>query len=53
MEKAEWDPSHVSRAREKGAEGHLFPSLSQRKFLKMFWRASGFRRARKVFRIFT
>ena len=50
---SKWDPSHVSRAKEKGADGHLFLSLSQKGFLKTFWRALGSRRARKVFRIFT
>ena len=53
MEKTEWDPSHASRAREKGAEGHPFFSLYQKGFLKTFWRALGFRRARSVFRVFT
>ena len=40
------------RAREKGAEGHLFSSLYQKGYLKMSWRVSEFRRARRVFRVF-
>ena len=51
MEEAEWDLLDASRARQKGAEGHLFLSLSLKGFLKTFCRASGFRRVRKVFRI--
>ena len=41
MEKAKWDSSAASRAREKGTESHSFSSLSQKGFLKMFRRASG------------
>ena len=44
---------HASRAREKGAEGNLFLSLYQKGFLKMFWRASGSRRIRRICRVFT
>ena len=52
MEETEWNPSHASRAREKGAEGNRFLSLYQKRFLKMFWRALGSRRARRIFRLF-
>ena len=53
MEEAEWYPSDASRARQKGTESNSFSSLSQQGYLKAFWRASGSRRARKVFRVFT
>ena len=52
MEKAEWNSPDASRASEKGAEGDPFSSLYQKGFLKTSWRASEFRRARRVFRIF-
>ena len=51
MEAGQRDPSHASRAREKGTESHPFLSLSQKGFLKTFRRASGSRRTRKSFRV--
>ena len=53
MEKVEWDPSDVSRARQKGAEGHLFLSLYQKGFLKTPFRALGYRRARRTLSLST
>ena len=41
-------PSDVSRARQKGAEGHSIQALCQEGFLKMSFTASGSRRARKT-----
>ena len=34
MEETEWDPLHVSRAREKGAESDSFSSLYQKGFVR-------------------
>ena len=53
MEKTELDPLDVSRARQKGIESHPFLSLSQKGFLKTFFRALGFRRARRMFSLST
>ena len=53
MEETEYNPPDASRAREKGAESHLFSSLSQKEFLKTSYRALGSRRVRKMFTLST
>ena len=49
LEKAKWDSSDVSRARQRGAEGNKIQALHQENFLKRCYRALGSRRARRTF----
>ena len=53
MEEIKLNPLHVSRAREKGAEGHLSLSLYQKGFFKTSSRALGSRRARRTLNLST